>query len=183
MKEGFSSTNSSRYFGAKCKHYMTTDCIKICLESNITSKLSRTRLNRFFCLHTQCVCVCERGSEEMCLIQCSPAAHRRSSMSLEVSLLIRVSRSINSDKPSVVALQSRKIPNLLGGSKPFASHQFDIRLYKTWLGIRMGLERICRVLGHVPCPASSHFFMQARSYVCRKSENNRITKFLNMKLF
>jgi len=111
----------------------------------------------------------ETGNEEMYAIQCSPTALRCSSISLEESLLTKISRSTNSEEPFDVVLQSHKFPNLLGDSTPFASHQLDIRPYKAWLGMRMGLERICRVLGHVPCPASSHFFIQDRSYVCKKS--------------
>lgn len=87
----------------------------------------------------------DRGSEEMCsiLIQCSPTAHRSSSISLEESLLTKISRSMNSEEPSDVVLQSHKFPDLLGGSTPFASHQLDIRPYKAWLGMRMEVERIC----------------------------------------
>lgn len=121
-------------------------------ESQNAGRLLETRSSYYCNLHKQT----ERE-------QCLPAANRWSSTSLEISFLSIVLISINSVEPSIFSLQRRKFPNLLGGSNPFSLLQLDIKLYNAWLGVRIVLERICNVLGHVPCPALNHFFMQARS--------------------
>jgi len=70
------------------------------------SKLSSTILFGFVRARA-CVSEREKGSEEVCLIKCSPTAHCSSSISLEESLLTKISGSINSEEASDV-LQSHK---------------------------------------------------------------------------
>ena len=50
---GWKRDSSSGYSEKRSDHCATTYNIKICLEPNVSSKKSRTRLGWFFCFHTQ----------------------------------------------------------------------------------------------------------------------------------
>ena len=54
-----------------------------------------------------------------------------------------------------------------GSLTPLLSHHKAIRLFKAQFGVNVVCSNVCWLFGHVLCPASSHFWIDDRSYVCK----------------